>query len=272
MLPALLATPPPLAAVVGEIDVGSDGSGGWWYDNVVEPGKLPLLACAVAFVVTFAVTRLIVRMIRAGRGPFKNNTVNGVHVHHMVPGMVLVVIGGFTALGATGDGWRSVGGAVFGTGLALVLDEFALLLHLDDVYWSEQGRLSVDAVFLCSGVLVLLLLGWAPFGVDDLSTTEIVVRAVVMAHYGIVLVSTVVALAKGKIGSAVIGLLVPFVAFVAALRLARPDSYWARRRYGDRRPAKQARAREREERFDRRWRARVRRVQDLVAGSVDPAT
>jgi hypothetical protein len=88
----------------------------------------------------------------------------------------------------------------------------------------------------------------------------------VMAHYALLLVAIVVSFAKGKIACGVIGVLVPFVAWVSAVRLARPGSPWARRRYGDRRPAKDERGRTRDARFDRRWRAKVRRLQDLVAG------
>ena len=240
--------------------------GSWWYDNITEPGKLPLFLCAVAFVVTFAVTRLIVRMIRAGRGPFGDNSIGGVHVHHMVPGVVVMVISGLTAIGTTAPGWRAAAGLGFGIGLALVLDEFALLFHLDDVYWTEEGRTSVDAVFLLGGVFALLLLGWAPFGVNDLSGSDVAVRVFAMVDYVLLMLASAVAFAKGKIASGVIGFLFPPVAFTAAIRIARPGSPWARSRYGERRPRKAALSESREARFDRRWRSRVRRLQDLVAG------
>ena len=240
--------------------------GDWWYDNIIEPGKLPLFLCATAFVVTFAITRVIVRMIKAGRGPFSDNTVGGVHIHHMVPGVVLMVIAGLTAIGTEVDGWRAAGGLVFGIGLALVLDEFALLFHLDDVYWTEEGRQSVDAVFLCGGVLALVLMGWAPFGVDDLDTGDIALRVLVMVDYVLLLIAVAVTLAKGKISTGVIGVVIPMVAFIGAIRIARPGSPWARSRYNTRRPLKELKSQEREARFDRRWRSKVRRLQDLVAG------
>lgn len=76
--------------------------GHWWYRNIVEPGKLPLLLALVSFVLTFLVTRAITRLIRAGKGPFRNITPGGVHVHHVVPGVVLMVVGASSPLRAAG--------------------------------------------------------------------------------------------------------------------------------------------------------------------------
>lgn len=93
--------------------------GHWWYRNIVEPEKLPLLLALLSFVTSFLVTRVITRLIRAGRGPFKNITPGGMHVHHVVPGVILVIIGGF---GAIGSGRHSFGGlasaVIFGLGAA----------------------------------------------------------------------------------------------------------------------------------------------------------
>lgn len=115
---------------------------GHWFDqNFVEPGKLPLLLALAAFVLTFAITRLITRLIRAGKGPFRNVTPGGLHVHHVVPGVVLTVIGGFGAVSSGRHGVTAgICAVIFGMGAGLVLDEFALILHLDDVYWTEEGR------------------------------------------------------------------------------------------------------------------------------------
>lgn len=80
--------------------------GHWWYRNVLEPGKLPLLLALSAFVLAFAVTRVITRMIRAGKGPFRNVTPGGLHVHHAVPGVILMTVGGFTGIASAGrSGW-----------------------------------------------------------------------------------------------------------------------------------------------------------------------
>jgi hypothetical protein len=232
----------------------------WWQTEIVDSGKQPLFLCAVAFLVTFLVTRKIVRSIKAGNGTLKDNVVGGVHIHHAVPGIVLMVVGGLTALAAQAIGWRSVAGVAFGIGLALVLDEFALILHLDDVYWSEQGRTSVDAVLLVGGVLVLVLLGASPANADNASVGNGVfgVMAVNLAF-------AAVCFAKGKLGTGVIGIVAPTVAFIGAIRLARPNSVWSHRRYREG-SDKLARACAREVAFDARWRSKIRRFQDRVAG------
>lgn len=243
--------------------------GSFWNDNVSDAGKLPFFVCVVAFIVTFVVTRIIVRMIRSGRGPFKDNSVGGVHVHHMVPGLILLILGGLTAIGAMGPGWDVGAGLIFGVGLALVLDEFALVLHLDDVYWSEEGRLSVDIVFLLAAVMILLLIVGSPFGVEEdaLSMTP---RLISIAFIFIDLTMAAVAASKGKLVLAATGIVVPILAWVGAIRLARPNSPWAKRRYAVD-SQKMTTATEREEHFDRTWRSKVERFQEKVAGVLGPA-
>src|ERR1700759_2861349 len=124
--------------------------GSWWDRDEIAAGKLPLMLCFLAFVMTFVLTRTITRMIRDGRGPFRNQvTASGTHIHHSVPGIILLIIGAFPAVGGPGSlGWRSGADVAVGIGPALGLDEFALILHLQDVYWSGEGQLSVEAVSL----------------------------------------------------------------------------------------------------------------------------
>ncbi|MEU6776433.1 hypothetical protein [Streptomyces sp. NPDC046759] len=244
--------------------------GHWWVRNIVEPGKLPLLLALAAFVVTFVVTRVITRLIRAGRGPFGNVRAGGLHIHHVVPGVVLTVAGGF---GAVASDRHAAGAAVaavlFGMGAGLVLDEFALILHLDDVYWSEEGRKSVEAVVLTAALVGLLLAGFVPFGVNDLSQQEVQDRGGAISTIAVNFLFALVALSKGKTRIAVFGAIVPLVALVGAVRLARPGSPWARRFYG-RRPRARARATLRAYRHDRRWTGRGRAVQDWIGGKPDP--
>jgi hypothetical protein len=139
----------------------------WFNRHVVESGKLPLALLFFAFVVTFLIIRLSTRMIRANVKWWPGNmSSGGTHLHHVVFGIIFMLIagvGGFTTLGNYTP-WAEIFAALFGAGAALVLDEFALILHLRDVYWSEQGRTSVDAVFLASAVFGLLLVGLAPLG------------------------------------------------------------------------------------------------------------
>ncbi|MFF8274885.1 hypothetical protein ACF05T_02020 [Streptomyces lateritius] len=240
--------------------------GHWFARNIVEPGKLPLLVALTSFVVTFLVTRVITRLIRAGKGPFGNVSTGGLHIHHVVPGVVLTVLGGFGAVAAGRYGAAAVVFAVlFGIGAGLVLDEFALILHLDDVYWSDQGRKSVEVVVLTAALVMLVLGGFSPLGVNDVTEQERQNRAAFIVTLVVNFLFVLVTLVKGKYRLAVIGTLLPFVAIVGALRLARPGSWWSRRAYA-RRPRARARSRLRTYRHDRRWDRVRRRAQDLIGG------
>lgn len=243
--------------------------GHWWDRNIIEPGKLPLLLALASFVLTFLVTRTVTRLIRAGRGPFRDVTPGGLHIHHAVPGVVLTVIGGF---GAVASGRHGVAAAVcaviFGLGAGLVLDEFALILHLADVYWSEQGRQSVEVVVLTAALVLLVLGGFSPLGVDDVDQQEEQGRATLLVGLAVNLVFVLLTLVKGKLRMALVGVLVPLVAVVGALRLARPGSVWARRCYRSR-PRARARALLRSYRRDRRWSGPRRRLENLIGGTPD---
>jgi len=236
-----------------------------WSGNVDSASKLPLLLCMITFIVTFVITRIIVRMIRSGRGPFKDNSVGGVHIHHVVPGIILMIVGGLLAIGGVGSGWDNAAGVIFGMGLALVLDEFALILHLQDVYWEEEGRLSVDAVFVLAGVMMLLLIAGSPFGID-VDREQSWLRIGLIVLIAIDLTMAAVCAAKGKLGTAVAGVAVPVIAYIGALRIARPDSPWAKRAYG-KHPKRMEKSKKRESEFDSRWRTKVSKLQDFVAGT-----
>ncbi|MEU7730858.1 hypothetical protein AB0B78_37505 [Streptomyces sp. NPDC040724] len=244
--------------------------GHWWYRNIVEPGKLPLLLALVSFVMSFLVTRVITRMIRAGRGPFKNVTPGGLHIHHVVPGVILVIIGGFGAVGAGRYGFAgALSAVIFGLGAGLVLDEFALILHLDDVYWSEQGRKSVEIVVVTAAVVALVLGGFVPFGVNDLTAEERQSRGLVAMNAAFNFFLALIALWKGKARTALFGVIVPFVALVGAIRLARPGSPYAKRFYANR-PHARAKAGLRAFHHDRRWARPRRRFENFIGGTPDP--
>ncbi|MFJ3764744.1 hypothetical protein ACIPQJ_24120 [Streptomyces sp. NPDC090082] len=240
--------------------------GHWFSRNIVEPGKLPMLLALTSFVLTFLVTRTITRLIRAGKGPFKNVSSGGLHIHHVVPGVVLTVIGGFGAVGSDRHGFGAgLFAVVFGIGAGLVLDEFALILHLDDVYWSDDGRKSVEVVVLTTALVGLTLSGFSPLGVDDMSADERQDRVNLILTLGLNFLLILVTLVKGKFRMAVIGTLIPFVAIVGAVRLARPGSWWSRKFYRRRHRAR-ARSRIRTYRHDKRWTKIRRRFQDLIGG------
>ncbi|MEU9008364.1 hypothetical protein AB0D12_00955 [Streptomyces sp. NPDC048479] len=243
--------------------------GHWFYRNIVEPGKLPMLLALVSFMLTFLVTRTVTRLIRAGRGPFKNITPGGMHIHHVVPGVILIVIGGFGAVGNGREGpAAAVCAIVFGIGAGLVLDEFALILHLDDVYWTEQGRQSTEVVVIASALALLVLGGFSPLGVDQLTPDERQDRASLILTLVFNFLFVLIALFKGKLRMALLGTLIPFVALFGAVRLARPGSPWARRFYRNR-PKARARAGLRSFHHDRRWDRPRRKLQDLIGGAPD---
>lgn len=223
--------------------------------------RMALLLLFSSFITTFLVTRGITRLIRAGKGPFRNNVSGGVHIHHAVPGVILLVIGGISSVAAAG---RPPGGEIsavlIGIGASLVLDEFALILHLQDVYWSKQGQLSVQVVALTASVLGFLLVGIQPFQ-DD--TTPGAGHLAVLIALGIHATCLLVCVAKGKYTSAVIGAFILPVAWWGALRLARPRSQWAKR-YS---PEKLKRAVARDARFEKRWGNWGLDLSDLVAGT-----
>ncbi|WP_327716655.1 hypothetical protein OG381_15325 [Streptomyces sp. NBC_00490] len=244
--------------------------GHWLQRNIIEPGKLPLLLALASFVVTFLVTRVITRLIRAGKGPFGNVSSGGVHIHHVVPGIVLTVVGGFGAVASGRHGFGAAACAViFGVGAGLVLDEFALILHLDDVYWTEEGRKSVEVVVLTAALVGLVLSGFSPFGVNDLSQDELQDRANVLSTVVVNFLFALAVLSKGKARMAIFSVIVPLVGLIGLVRLARPGSPWARRFYR-RRPRARAKATLRAYHHDRRWSGPRRKLEDLIGGKPDP--
>src|SRR5215470_12542078 len=120
-----------------------------------------MFLASLSFFVAFFSVRAITHMIRAGVGPFHNIEPHGFHMHHMVWGISLLLVIGYLWLMQVGTGmtenssaWGSrVTSLLFGVASALTLDEFALWLRFEDVYWSREGRESVDAVLLFGALL-----------------------------------------------------------------------------------------------------------------------
>ncbi|HVH00454.1 MAG TPA: hypothetical protein VM844_06785, partial [Miltoncostaeaceae bacterium] len=159
--------------------------------------------------------------------------------------------------------WLEVLGAVFGIGAALTLDEFALWVHVDDVYWSQEGRKSIDAVIVAACIGGALVIGTAPFGVDDTVPQEGLVglSITVLVTVAFALVTVV----KGKLAFGLLGLFVPVFSIVGAIRLAKPDSPWSKWRYTTR-PKKLARS---QRRYGERRQQRIDRIRDLLGGSAE---
>jgi len=115
------------------------------YGSELDAGQQSALISWLAFTGTFAGVRGVTHAIRAGKGPFKNLSVGGEHLHHYMWGIGLLA--GVGAVAVRGDEKlhrHPVTGVAYGSGLALIVDEFALLLDLKDVYWAREGRVSVD--------------------------------------------------------------------------------------------------------------------------------
>ncbi len=219
----------------------------------------------LAFLCSFAFIRTSARMIRSPRfawWPGDVQTGSGLHVHHLVWGISLLLISGFVAF-ATGlaDPWRQLTAVGFGVGAGLTLDEFALWLRLEDVYWTREGRASLDAIVLATVFAVVAMLGIRPLGLDDPSD-KLLATAVVVVFAGI----ASIAFLKGRFVLGIVALHVPLVGLYVALRLATPTSPWAHRRY---RGEKLERSRRRF-RPDRPAARRRERLLDLIGGKPSP--
>jgi heme/copper-type cytochrome/quinol oxidase subunit 4 len=235
------------------------------FDLAIPPGRLPLMWCLIAFLLTFLVTRTIVRYIRHNAGSDtppkwwqpRNIGHGSVHIHHVVIGVILVMISGVTMVTLAVDGGvpEFTAAAIgFGIGAALVLDEFALILHLQDVYWSEDGRTSVDAVFAAVAVAGLLIMGLNPLSFFDVDIWRddrtLLARATVVGVALFTLSLAVVVLLKGKVWTGLVGMFITPLLIIGAVRLSRPHAPWARWRYADR-PKRMHRSLERERRLRR---------------------
>jgi len=115
------------------------------YHEELDARQRAALLSWLAFTVTFGAVRGITYSIKAGRGPFRNLSLGGEHLHHYIWGIGLLSgVGGVAVHGEDERRRHPVVAVSYGVGLALIVDEFALLLDLKDVYWAKQGRISVD--------------------------------------------------------------------------------------------------------------------------------
>jgi len=188
--------------------------------------------------------------------PGSVKTKGGLHIHHLVWGICLSLASGFLSIALRP---RGLGGdalaVLFGVGAGLTLDEFALWLRLDDVYWAEEGRASLDAVIVAALLGGVVVLGLSP--IDSSGSGWSIVLAL-----SINVLLCLVAILKGRKLLGLIGIFVPLVSLVAVMRLAAPSSPWSRWFYspGTRKWSRcQARF--------ARSRARHIRVMDLIGGA-----
>jgi lysyl-tRNA synthetase, class II len=194
--------------------------------QVVAPGKEALLLLFVGFLIGFILTRLYTRLGRT-RG-WGSGNMGGVHLHHVVPGVILVLLAGLLAFTPVGrqEAILEILAIVFGVGAALVLDEFALLFHMKDVYWSEEGRTSIDALIIGALLGAILLVSSAPSETNggDAASPELGV----FVGLAVNLLISIPCFLKSKPVLGLAGLFNPVISLTGAVRLAKPRSPWAR--------------------------------------------
>jgi hypothetical protein len=228
------------------------------FGDRLHPGPGAAMVVLAAFLIAFLAIRTSARLTRSVSWWPGSVRSGNLQIHHLVWGICLMMLCGFLAFAAPlATPWWHLVAIGFGVGAGFTLDEFALWVRLEDVYWAEEGRASFDAVVCTVAFAALVVIGTRPFGLDE--PASIAGTAAAVAVIGSL---AFVCFAKGRVLLGVIGLFVPLVALVGAVRLGRPSSPWARLRYDE----------ARRERAERRFAAQRpleragRRAGDLIAG------
>jgi hypothetical protein len=237
----------------------------FWNDQILAHERQGVFLVLVGFILSFAFIRMSTRLMRSPKVPWWPGSVvsdSGVHLHHLVFGIVAMMIAGTLGFATHGDSpWAEICGFLFGVGAGLTIDEFALWVYLDDVYWAEEGRSSIDATVIAAAAMGLVVLGVNPFSNETESEG---LPALILSAALLVLVVAICFL-KGRRLHGIIGFFFFPLALYGGCRIAKPGSAWARRRYGERRPQKQAKA-ERRFRPDRRTERYKDAFRDIVGG------
>jgi len=237
----------------------------FWSEHILANNRQGVFLVLVGFILSFAFIRMSTRLMRSPKVPWWPGSVvsdSGVHLHHLVFGIVTMMIAGTLGFAAHGESpWAEICGFLFGVGAGLTIDEFALWVYLDDVYWAEEGRSSIDATVIAAAAMGLVVLGINPL---DLGSDSEGWAAVIVSGLLLFLVVATCFL-KGRRLHGIIGFFIFPIALYGACRIGKPDSAWARRRYGDRKPKKQAKA---EKRFHpgRRTERFKEAFRDIVGG------
>jgi hypothetical protein len=239
-----------------------------FWNNLVEHDEQGLFLVFSGFILSFAFIRTSTRLMRSPRVPWWPGSVvseSGLHIHHLVFGIVTMMAAGTLGFLALGNSpWTELCAFAFGVGAGLTIDEFALWVHLEDVYWADEGRSSIDATVIAAAGMMLILLGFSPFSFDTSSPAQ-----VVGSILGALLVFALVTIcfAKHRLMHGFVGFFIFPIAIYGAARIGKPNSPWARRRYGKRNPEKQAKA---AERFspDRRTERFKEGMRDLIGGGI----
>jgi hypothetical protein len=213
-----------------------------WREQILDAGREGVFLVFVGFLGSFLAIRTSTRLMRSPKVPWWPGSVTpgGLHIHHLVFGIALMLIAPTFAY-AMGDvsPWWELTALAFGIGAGLTFDEFALWLHLDDVYWADEGRRSVDAVVVAAVFMAVVFIGVVPFDIDG-SDWELFIVSLVGLLITITCIS--ICLLKRRLGHALVGLFFPLMAYYGAARLGKPNSVWAKRFYAERNPKKQERS------------------------------
>jgi hypothetical protein len=196
------------------------------YDREIQvPGKEIHFLILIAFVCAFGFIRGSAHMIRAQVSWWPGNveTKGGTHIHHLVWGILLLLVTGYLGLAVDPPSpWLELVAVAFGIGMGLTLDEFALWLNLEDVYWQAKGRESIDAVVVTAALLTIALVG-LQFWIDVYDAVLVLLGidrgnawiAIPVQALGVAL--AVVCFRRGRKVAGLFGLFVPLVALIGAL-------------------------------------------------------
>jgi hypothetical protein len=196
------------------------------YDSHIQAaGKELHFLILIAFVCSFGFIRTSAHMIRAQVSWWPGNvqTKGGTHVHHLVWGILLLLSMGYVGIAtALGTPWMELVAIAFGIGMGLTMDEFALWLNLQDVYWQEKGRQSIDAVVVTTALLVIAVLG-LQFWIDVYDAALVLAGldrgnawlAIPIQTLGMGL--AYVCFRRGRKLAGLFGLFVPLVALIGAI-------------------------------------------------------
>jgi hypothetical protein len=237
----------------------------FWNDHILAHERQGVFLVLVGFILSFAFIRMSTRLMRSPKVPWWPGSVvseSGVHLHHLVFGIVAMMIAGTLGFAAHGESpYAEICGFFFGVGAGLTIDEFALWVYLDDVYWAEEGRSSIDATVIAAAAMLLIVIGVNPLDLGNES--EGLLSGIAS---GVILVAIVaVCFLKGRKLHGIIGFFLFPIALYGACRIGKPDSTWGHRRYGERRPKKQVKS---EARFppDRRTDRFKEAFRDTIGG------
>jgi hypothetical protein len=241
----------------------------FWHDQLVEHNRQGLFLVLVGFLGSFGFIRFSTRLMRSPHADWWPGSVvsdSGVHLHHLVWGISLMLAAGALSFALFDvSPWYEICACLFGIGAGLTIDEFALWVYLDDVYWAKEGRASIDAVVIATAAMLLVLVGARPFDVSTGTAADLFLSLGLAA---VELLLVFACFAKQRVLHGAVGLFFFPVAIYGAVRIAKPGSPWAKRRYGERDPAKQAKAVDRF-RPDRRTERFKERFRDVIGGATE---